>query len=156
MTTLKKTGRANAAARRPEKPVNISPEQMYIVGEHWLSDLEFFKDELSFLRNLIDKYLMWLIDDKHIEDTRIMVSRLKEMENQRLQVEVRIREHFKHIQEIIENPFSHDLQSFREEHEYLENRMAKYSKGFREMKRNVFKHTEMIMESEKAMHLLKA
>ncbi|MCA6074102.1 hypothetical protein [Fulvivirga sedimenti] len=156
-TLSKKSGKPRTdRVNRPETEglARISPEQMYYMSEHWLSDMKFYEDELGFLQNLIAKYLMWLIDDKHIEDTRIMVSKLREMDKERDQIESRIKIHFKHIAELIENPFSHDLQSSRDEHAELEIRIAAFMKEFRVMKVKVFRHTEMIMETEKATHLL--
>ncbi len=156
-TSSTKSGKTRTSkTTRPESKgmARISPEQMYYMSEHWLSDLKFYEDELGFLQILIDKYLMWLIDDKHIEDTRVMVSQLHEMEKERAQIESRLRIHFQHIEEIIENPFSHDIQTCRDEHAALEIKLSEYMKKFREMKLNIFRHTEKIMESEKATHLL--
>lgn len=42
-------------------------QEMYIITERWQSDLAFFNDELSFFRKLINKYLLWLVDEKNIE-----------------------------------------------------------------------------------------
>ena len=155
MTALTKNPEKSARTGRQPAGTMAAMQQMYVVSEHWLSDLQFYADELNFLRMLIDKYLMWLIEDKHIEDTRKMVGELKELENERKYIEGRIREHFRHLEELFENPFSHDEHKCINEHTELEERMAACMKKFRAIKRNVFRHTEEIMETEKATHLLK-
>ena len=35
-------------------------KELYILTKHWKSDLEFYKDDLRFLHNLVDKYLIWI------------------------------------------------------------------------------------------------
>lgn len=39
-------------------------QQLYILSEHWLSELQFYKDELKFLNHLIDKYFIKIAKKK--------------------------------------------------------------------------------------------
>lgn len=38
----------------------INWEELYVLAEHWKSDLLFYKDDLRFLHHLIDKYFIWI------------------------------------------------------------------------------------------------
>jgi hypothetical protein len=96
-------------------------KQMHIISEQWQSDLAFFNDELTFFRKLIDKYFIWLIDEKNIQSTRIMVSDLVKFEKRRIEIGVRLRQHLKHLVNLIENPFPHNAQQCKDDHVQLED-----------------------------------
>ncbi|MFK5973327.1 MAG: hypothetical protein QM485_08600 [Flavobacteriaceae bacterium] len=35
-------------------------QELYVLTNHWKSDLLFYKDDLIFLHHLIDKYFIWI------------------------------------------------------------------------------------------------
>ena len=47
--------------------------ELYVLTEHWKSDLEFYKDDLRFLHHLIEKYFMWITKPENLD----MVKELK-------------------------------------------------------------------------------
>lgn len=65
-------------------------------------------------------------------------------------------EHLHHLAELIDNPFAYDSQQFRTEHEQLEDDLAHFVKRFRENRKEIFKITEYVMETEKLTQLLKS
>ncbi len=147
------------------QPVNSSPgnsinkgtnnwQTLYILTEHWQSDLIFFKDELRFFRSLIDKHFLSLIDEKNIDKTRLLVNALSNLENQRAALQRNVKEHLKHLGNLLENPFPYNAQHYRAEHTRLEVVVAEYFKNFRQTKKEIFAFVEQVMESEKAKHLL--
>lgn len=129
-------------------------QALFAITKHWVSDLQFFDDELAFFRNLIDKYFLWLIGEKNIEDTRLVTTALVKLENQRLILEQNVSQHLHHLANLLENPFPHDAQECKVEHAALENSMAAFMKDFRNIKKEVFKVSEHAIVSEKARHLL--
>ena len=66
----------------------------------------------------------------------------------------RVGEHLNHIAQTIEDPFKHDTRLFREEHQALEDDIARFYKTVRENRKQVFAITEHIMDSESLGHLL--
>lgn len=129
-------------------------QQMFIISEHWLSDVKFFSMELNFLHRLIDKYFMWLVDEKNIESTRKMASHLSKVEMERAALGEKLEDHMRSLANLIENPFSHDAQNGRDNHEKLEALMAAFAKDFRAIKIEVFALAERVVESEKVKHLI--
>ena len=127
---------------------------LFILAEHWQTDLKFYADESQFLRSLIDKYFMWLIDEKYIEETRKMASKLMKLSGRRSLVEQNVAEHLKHLGNLIQNPFPYDAQAYRDEHARLESSLADFLKEFRIIKKEIFLLTEQVIESEKVKHLL--
>ena len=129
--------------------------QMFIVSEHWLTDLKFFNDELNFLRRLVDKYFMWLVDEANIESTQKLARDLSRFETKRTRLSAKLAHHLKRLTNLIENPFSHSAQDSIDEHADLEALMSAFVKDFRRIKRAAFTLTETVIESEKSKHLLR-
>lgn len=127
---------------------------LHALSQHWLSDLEFYEDELSFFRILIDKHLELFLDQKNIDQTRAIVSQLQQLEKRRVNADQKIKKHLKHISELIENPFVQNAQAFKAEHESLETEYLDFVMQFRNVKREVFKLTGRIVRSKKISRLI--
>jgi hypothetical protein len=126
----------------------------YAVAQHWQSDIRFFEDELGFFRLLIDKNFSLLVEASNIEQTRKMASHVTNLEKEREALANQIAKHIKHIAELMENPFAHDAQQFKDEHAKLENAFVDFIKSFRSVKSEVFKLNEHVVHSEKVKRLI--
>jgi hypothetical protein len=129
---------------------------MFIIGEHWKSDVEFFNEELDFLRRLVDKHYSTLVDEANMERTKSLISMLGETQKRSDILLQDVQSHMTHVSALFENPFAHDAQECKDEHENLETRVANFSRDFRSVKREAFALGKLAIESEKAKHLLKA
>lgn len=129
-------------------------EELYVLTEYWKNDMEYYTDELRFLRNLVGKYLIWLLKDENIDKARSIYNRIKETEDEKEQIHEKIKKHLHHLTELIQDPEMKDEERFRNDHIELEEKVAALAKKFRTIKQEVFSITEHIMESEKLQHLL--
>lgn len=43
---------------------------LYVLTGHWKSDLEFYRDDLKFLQQLIDKYFIWMVRKENLDEVR--------------------------------------------------------------------------------------
>jgi hypothetical protein len=151
-TQTNKKGAANPAMTQlPQENIWHS---LYAITQHWKSDLIFFEDELNFFRLLIDKHLSLLIDQKNIDQTRLMVSHVIGLENERTVLLKRVETHVGHIADLVENPFAQNAQEDRREHERLAPEFASFVKSFRKVKTEVFKITEKVIHSEKVKKII--
>lgn len=129
-------------------------KELYILTKHWKSDLEFYKNDLRFLHNLVDKYLIWITKKENLE----LVNTIKKKElDLGLQCDNLLKEISKHLNEgakIIENPQGSGWENFKNDHLSLENNIAQFIKEFRENRKEVFKVTEYIMDSEELGRIL--
>lgn len=125
-----------------------------VLTEHWQSDLKFFQDELRFLRTLINKYFVWLIEEENINKTRALARKLTILDDQRNTYDLMVSKHLHHLHGLIENPFVYDAHTIKQEHEKIEQALSRFVKDFRDVKREAFSVTEHVIESEKAQHLL--
>lgn len=121
----------------------------YALGQHWISDLKFFEDELNFFRILFDKNLSVLIEPINIDKTREMVSRITALEKHRVQLHDKVLKHAEHITLLIENSFSQDAQKIKDEHGKLEDAFVSFVKAFRSIKSEVFALTQRLATPKK-------
>ena len=133
---------------------NSSWQDLYARTEHWKSDIEFYRDESRFLRTLIDKYFIWLIKDGNIAKVQSLSNELSKTVLLKKEVYNKITKHLMHIEELMENPFSHDENKVKDEHLIIEDEFAEFVKKFKLLKREIFATTEHVIEDEKGRHLL--
>ncbi len=46
---------------------NSQWQELYVLTEHWKSDLLFYKDDLKFLHHLLDKYFIWITKTENLK-----------------------------------------------------------------------------------------
>ncbi len=129
-------------------------ENLYILTEHWKSDIDFYRDELRFLHTLIDKYFIWMIKEGNISKVQSLSNKLSKIIDQKKELFNTINKHLLHLEELIENSFSHDEKMFRDEHEILEDEFTEFVKNFKVLKKEIFAITEHVIEDEKLQYLL--
>ena len=122
-------------------------KQLYALTEHWQSDLIFHRDEIKFLYHLVNKYIMWLTRYEEVEMVRKIRKILAEIRSECQELLAKVEIHIGHFSDLMENPFAHDSQIFRNEHEALEDEIAAFAKRFRFAKKETFKVTESLMDS---------
>ncbi len=123
-------------------------QQLYILTEHWYSDLQFYKEELIFLNHLIDKYFIWLAHKENLDEMRTLVSNLTEVSKKCDGLLEKTTQHLSHLSELIDDPFKYDSHKFRSEHEELENKINSFITQFRKTKKETFAVSEQVIEKE--------
>ena len=129
-------------------------KQLRVLTQHWQSDLEFHRDEIKFLHHLINKYIMWLTRYEEVEMVRKIKKMLAKVGRECHKLLGKVGTHLRHLSDLIENPYAHDSQAFLNEHGELEEELVAFAKNFRLAKKETFKITENLMDSEEvAEHL---
>lgn len=147
------TKKASGTLNVPD-PVVEEWKAMFMVAEHWTSDLDFFLDELNFFRKLLDRYLNILTDERIFETTRHLVNGLVQFEKKRKQLETEIKEHLGKLTNMFKNPSPEQSELAFNSHSKLEGLVTDFAKNFKSLKKEVFALSEDAMESDKAKHLL--
>jgi len=129
-------------------------QKLYVLTEHWKSDLLFYKDDLTFLDHLIDKYFIWISKKENIDLVRDIELNLLQIYKQGNSLLKRVNKHLHHLAELIDDPFKYDSHEFRKEHEQLENDIAAYVIAFRKNRKETFVITEYVVDTEKFVHIL--
>jgi hypothetical protein len=134
--------------------LNAKWQELYVLTEHWQSDLEFFKDELSFFQTLFDKYFQYLIAEENIKETKITVALFEAVKAEQTTLNMQVARHLIHISELMKNPFVQNEPQFRAEHIALETRFVEFVKCFRDFKQKLFSIAERSSKVEKNKHQL--
>jgi len=123
-------------------------EELYILTKYWKSDLLFYRDDLNFLDNLIDKYLIWISNKKDSEAVRNIDNSILETAKKCVDLLQRVDKHLKHLANLIDDPFKYDSHQFRAEHQRLEDDITNFVKDFRKNRIEVFEVTKLVIESD--------
>ncbi|MBA4055804.1 MAG: hypothetical protein C0490_13900 [Marivirga sp.] len=153
-TILPTTPRKSASKKPANDPLIQDWESMFVMAEHWKSDMDYFLEELNFFRKLVDKYFLSLIEEKHINNTRHLAAGLAEFDKKRVEIERDLNTNLTQLSNLTQNPFAQESQVSVELHHKLEGSMSDFVKNFKSLKKEVFMLAENVMESEKAKHLL--
>jgi hypothetical protein len=129
-------------------------QELYILVKHWRSDLEFYKDDIRFLQQLIEKYLIWITKKENLD--RVAGIRKKEHDlalscDKLHQITT---DHLGIIADFLEGKGSISESEFLSRHGKLETSMSDFVKDFRESRKEVFKVTEYVMDSEELQNIL--
>jgi cysteinyl-tRNA synthetase len=123
-------------------------QQLYLLTEHWQSDLEFYKNALRFLHYLIDKYFVWFAHKENHDEMANLASRLSEVARVCDSLQEKTSKTLSHLAELIDEPFKYDFNKCRSEHEELENEIVSFIKNFRGIKKESFAISEQVIEKE--------
>ena len=78
----------------PKQGTLQSWTELFVLTEHWQSDMRFFHDELNFLNTLIDKYLIKLIEEDNVSRIAPLTLALTKLEARSRALDQKIVGHF--------------------------------------------------------------
>ncbi len=129
-------------------------EELYILTEHWLSDMQFYKEELTFFIHLVDRYFILLLKEEHINEAQIIVTNIRALERSAAALTKQMQQHLADIEEFHEYKEAYDDSEFRSEHADLEQGFVDFVQSFTSTKKDVFSISKRMIEIEKLTHLL--
>ncbi len=133
---------------------NSKWEELYFLAKHWKSDLEFYKDDLRFLHNLIAKYLIWITKKENLESVADLRKREHELALSCDELQQKVSSHLEMASTLVKGGSEVTKKDFFTTHGELENEIAAFVKTFRENRKKVFKVTEYVMDSEELRNIL--
>ncbi|MCM4164500.1 MULTISPECIES: hypothetical protein [unclassified Arenibacter] len=128
--------------------------ELYVLTEHWKSDLEFYADDLRFLHHLVDKYFMWITKPENLDMVKELKVGLFHLKNKCHDLLEKVQRHRIQLGEMVADYNKSDANLIRTEHEHLEEEVAKFVTLFRSNRKEVFAITEFIIDSEKLVNLM--
>jgi len=131
-------------------------QELYILTDHWKSDLDFYKDDLRFLHHLIDKYIIWITKDENLNMVQDIKKNLLEIQSKSADLMKELNIHLGNLGLMVENPVQSSNPQFLKDHEVLEDKMTNFVKLFRSNRKDVFNITEYIIDSEELPNILKS
>ena len=135
---------------RPKGPYIFEADwkELYVLNEHWASDLAFYGDDLTFLHHLLKSYYMWLFLQERADQGSKVAKQLEELESRRNALARQTQKNLAHLAGLIDDPFRYDSHKFRNEHAALEEEIAHFVKDFRACKKDAFALSKRLVSSE--------
>jgi hypothetical protein len=87
-------------------------QELYQLTELWKNDLEFYRDDLRFLQNIIDRYFIWMIKRENLDEVREIEVTLVEIGKKCDSLLKRAQKHLTHLADLIDDPFKYDSHTF--------------------------------------------
>ncbi|MCK5441798.1 MAG: hypothetical protein KAJ23_07905 [Maribacter sp.] len=131
-------------------------QELYVLAEHWKSDLQFYRDDLRFLHHLIEKYFMWITKSENLDLVKEIMLDLFDVTTKCKDLLEKVGKHLIQVGHLVENPNEADTGIFKMEHKHLEDEIAHLIESFRENRREVFAITEYVIDSEDLANILKS
>lgn len=128
--------------------------KLHVLTNHWKSDLLFYLDDLRFLQHLIDKYFIWITQKDNLREVQQMGRAIFDHTKECKLLLEKLDKHLSHLANVMDEPLKNGSDTFREEHQELEDRIAKFIKAVRENRKKLFSVTERVVDSEQLTHLM--
>lgn len=145
-----------AYRHRPKGSFNheAKPKELYALTQYWISDLEFYKNDLNFLNKLIDNYFIWIAKKEHIDMVREIEIGLIETAKLCMDLLEKVSKHRQRLGKWATDETLEESRLIRTEHEHLEDEIARFVKAFRKQRNETFRITEYVVSAEQlSIHL---
>ena len=130
-------------------------QDLYMLTESWKNDLEFYSLDVKFIELLVETYFVKFLINQNLDDLRELQRELLELNKQCENLLKRIKIHFTHIVDLIEDPFIYDASVFRTEHELLEEEISEFIKMLKVVRCAVFVISKDVLGNEKPKRIWK-
>lgn len=120
---------------------------MHARAEHWLTDLQFYMEEIAFLQKLISQNFAQFFNHVAPGRAKTLTDDLESLQITGLEINTLIKGLLIDLKDQVVDPSAHDLQPVKIKIGELETRQANFLKTFRALKREVFTLTEKAMEA---------
>ncbi len=131
-------------------------QELYVLTEHWQSDLEFYKDDLRFLHHLVDKYFIWITKSENLEIVKEIVLQVTDLQKRCENLIEKVLNHRHDLTYFENNSEESKWQQALEQHEELEKEIYSFVKEFRTNRKEVFRITEYVIDSEQLTDLIRS
>lgn len=129
-------------------------DELYALTKRWSTDIEFYRDDLWFLNQLIAKYMIWIIKSENLDLVNQMQRGLFELNKKSKDLLEKLSKHSIRLGQLAKTPNSRDAGVIKLEHEHLEEEIADFVKSFRKNRKEVFKLTSYIIHSEELASIM--
>ena len=129
-------------------------EKMHHRSEELKTDMEFYSSEMAFLRSLLDRYLLWLIEEESLSGLQLLNSKIKACDEKCRSVIGKAESLMHRLGLLIENPFTQDEHRVMESYKNTFEEADSFKKEIKRIKHEVFDHVAHTMRSAKAQKLI--
>ena len=129
-------------------------EKMHHRSEELKSDMEFYSLEMAFLRSLLDRYMLRLIEEESLSGLQLLNSKVKACDEKCRSFVGKAESLMSRLGLLIENPFAQDEQRVMESYKNTFEESDSFKNEIKRLKHEVFDHVAQTMRSAKAQKLI--
>ncbi|TGV04326.1 hypothetical protein [Flavivirga rizhaonensis] len=142
-------------SNKPKYVAWLSTETMHNASKKWLSELEFAKDEQLFFDDLVKSYTLQLIDSKHFNESKSIVTQLSKLQKETDKLIETIKKHERELKIMVDGIDQIELENaYKDEHGKLIITIADFLDIYRKLKTQLFALVKGILKDKKQKRLL--
>lgn len=131
-------------------------EKMYRDAEMVKSNMKFYSSEMAFLRSLMDRYLLWLVEEESMTGLQILISKIKKTDEKCSEFSGKAESLMNRLGQLIENPFTQDEHKIMDSFKHTFEEVNAFEIEIKRVKQEIFEHIAHTLRTEKGRHLLNA
>lgn len=133
----------------------ISLEDLHQQSQNWQSTLAFWKDEIRFMHNLINKNFVYFFSNDQKGSLDALVNKISEIEETRLNsLKSEVVNHEKNLSDHMKYNTDLDMQNFRSEHAAISKHFDLFLTNYRLIKRELFRLAENALKEKDIKRLV--
>ena len=118
------------------------------------SELQFYSDEITFLKNLLDRYLLWLMEEESLSTIQVVSASLKKTEEACKTLIHSNNSTRDRLGLLMENPFAQDEYKIKSDFRSDGDKLESLALDMKSVKTEIFKLVEQCFRTEKARKLI--
>lgn len=132
-----------------EQPANGPMQNQYEITLDWISALSLYKDEMQFLRRLIDRYYLEVVKIENLDEIREEVMQLQDLGHANETLLKEMVQHRDRLAGFIERPNLALVSDMARTHKSLQKKMATFKLRFNSAKQEIFGIAHSVLEKMK-------
>lgn len=120
----------------------LGVEELYVLTTHWLSDISFFDQEISYFQSLITRYFLPNLSDENMLLIKSLETHFQSLNVRKEQIQTDIIAHQQELSALLDKSHVENEEHFNVLHSQLEVKLFDFIKALRQVKLEFFNATK--------------
>jgi hypothetical protein len=120
----------------------FSVEELYVLTTHWLTDISYFEQEITYFQSLITRYFLPHVEEQNMLLISSISDHFKSLESRKEQIKASIIEHQKQLSRLLDKTHIDNEPHLNALHTNLEGKLFEFIKTLRQVKLEFFNATK--------------
>ena len=121
---------------------SFSIEELYVLTTHWLSDIVYFEQEISYFQSLISRYFLPNVEEENVLLIKSLSSHFESLTLRKEQLRSSIIEHQEKLSKMLDEIHVEDESHYNATHSAIESKFFDFIKTLRQVKPEFFNATK--------------
>ena len=120
----------------------LGVEELYVLTTHWLSDISFFEQEISYFQSLITRYFLPNLSEENMLLIKSLENHFQSLNVRKEQIQADIIAHQQELSALLDKSHVENEEHFNVLHSQLEVKLFDFVKALRQVKLEFFNATK--------------